>query len=100
MKKTMIFTADGDTYLSVVYKPGEVTHRNVRLDSTLYYAEITGNEQNGFAVRFHLPYFMKYNKGGFISKQSALNYEQDICDAHFDDFIASEPEEIYESVIA
>ena len=96
----MIFTADGDTYVSVVYKPGEITHRHVKLDNTLYYAEITGNEKNGFAVRFHLPYFVKYNKGGFISKQSAINYEQDIYDAHFDEYIAGDPEELYETGIA
>ncbi|MBP3854213.1 MAG: hypothetical protein IK990_01190 [Ruminiclostridium sp.] len=100
MKTTMIFAESGDTYLSVNYKPGEVTHRNIKLQNTLYYAEITGSEESGFAVRFHLPYFRMYDKGGFISKQSALNYEQDILDAHFDDFIAGEPEELFETGIA
>ncbi len=100
MKTTMIFTADGDTYISVVYKPGEVTHKNVKTESTLYYAELTGNDKTGYAVRFHLPYFAKFNKSGFFTKQSALNYEQDIFDSYFEDYIAGEPEEIYRTGIA
>ncbi|MBO6230952.1 MAG: hypothetical protein J6O50_10345 [Ruminiclostridium sp.] len=94
MKTTMIFAESGDTYLSVAYKPGEVTQKNVKLQSTLHYAEINGSEMNGFSVRFRIPYFRKYDRAGFISKQSAVNYEQDILDEHFGDFLAEDPSEL------
>ncbi len=97
MKTTMIFSASGDTYVNVAYKPGEVTRKDVKLQTTLYYADMTGSDETGYTVRFHLPYFKKYNKGGFISKQSALNYEQDILDAYFEDFVAGDPAELSES---
>ena len=100
MKTTMIFTAEGDTYLSVAYKQGEVTQKAVRPESTLFFAEIDGSEENGFSVKFHLPFFKRFNRGGFISKQSALNYEQDIFDEHFDDYVADDPSELYETGIA
>lgn len=97
MKTTMIFTESGDTFLSVVYKPGEITQKNVKLNSTLYYAEIVGSQEKGFAVRFKLPYFKQFDKNGFISRTSALNYEQDILDANIDDFIAMDPDELRET---
>ena len=96
MKTTMIFTESGDTFISVAYKPGEVTQKNVKLNSTLYYAELIGTDKSGYSVRFHLPYFMQYSRSGFLSKQSALKYEQDIFDSHFLDFLAGEPSELYE----
>lgn len=97
MKKTLIFTEPGDTYLTVVWKPGEVTQRDIKLHNTLYFAEIAGNSDNAFWVRFHIPFFKKFNKGGFISKQSACNYIQDILDGYFDDYISYE---YFESGIA
>lgn len=100
MKTTMIFTESGDTFLSVTYKPGEVTQKNVKLSSTLYFAELIGSDKSGYSVSFKLPFFGKFSRGGFISKRSALVYEQDILDRHFDDFIAGEPAELYESGIA
>ena len=100
MKKTLIFAGTGDTYLSVVYKPGEITHRDIKLQNTLYYAEIIETREHGFMVRFHIPFFKAYDRGGFISKQSALNYEQDILDAHFDEFAKGYPDELYETGIA
>lgn len=90
----MIFTAEGDTYLSVAYKPGEITQKAVKPENTLFFAEIDGSEQTGFGVRFHLPFFRKFNRSGFISKQSALNYEQDIFDTHFDAYVADDPAEL------
>ncbi len=100
MKTTMIFTAEGDTYLSVAYKPGEVTQRTVRPESTLFFAEVGGSEETGFSVKFHLPFFKRFNRDGFISKQSALNYEQDIFDEHFDAYVADDPAELSETGIA
>ncbi|MBR5089017.1 MAG: hypothetical protein IK093_06280 [Ruminiclostridium sp.] len=97
MKTTLIFAGSGETYLSVVFKQGEITHRNIKQYSTLYYADITDSDKDGFSVRFHLPYFRKFNKSGFISKQSALNYEQDILDAHFEEYLAEDPDELYEN---
>ena len=90
MKKTLIFTENGDTYLTVVCKPGEITQKDVKLNNTYYYAELVGNEENGFSVRFHVPFFRQFNKNGFMSKQSAYNYEQDILDDHFNGFISEE----------
>ena len=96
----MIFTESGETFLSVAFKPGEITQRDIRLNSTLEYAEIIGSQEKGYSVRFRLPYFRQFDRAGFISKQSALNYEQDILDAHFDEYIADEPDELYETGIA
>ena len=96
MKTTMIFTETGDTFISVTYKPGEVTQKNVKQSSTLYYAELIGSDKSGYSVSFKLPFFRQYSRSGFISKQSALNYEQDIFDSHFVDFLAGEPAELYE----
>ena len=93
-------TETGDTFISVAYKPGEVTQKNVRLNSTLWYAEVIGTDKSGYSVRFHLPYFKEFSRGGFLSRQSALKYEQDIFDAHFADFLADDPTELCESVIA
>ena len=94
MKTTMIFTESGETFLSITLKPGEVTQKELRNENTLSFAEITGSEKTGLAVRFALPFFAQYNKDGFISKQSALNYEQDILDAHFDEYFAGDHEEL------
>jgi len=100
MKTTMIFTESGDTFLSVAYKPGEVTQKNVKQSCTLYFAELIGSEKSGYSVSFKLPFFGQFNRSGFISKRSALVYEQDILDKHFGDFLAGEPSELYESGIA
>ena len=100
MKTTMIFTENGETFLSVTYKEGEITKRNIRLRSTLLFADILGSQEKGFSVRFQIPYFRQFDKSGFISKQSALNYEQAVLDEHIDDFIADDPEELYETGIA
>ena len=100
MKTTMIFTESGDTFISVTYKPGEVTQKNVKLNSTLYFAELIGSDKSGYSVSFKLPFFRQFSRGGFISKRSALVYEQDILDKHFGDFLAGEPAELYESGIA
>ena len=97
MKTTLIFTASGDTFLNVSYKEGEVTQKEIRLQTTLCYAFMIGTEETGYTVRFQIPYFRKFNKGGFISKQSALNYEQDILDEYFEDFVSGDPAELYES---
>jgi|GEM_PF-3280134 len=100
MKTTMIFTAEGDTYISVAYKPGEITSKTVKPQTTFCFAELGGSEENGFFVRFRLPFFRRFNREGFISKQSALNYEQDIFGKHFDAYMAEEPSELYETGIA
>ena len=94
MKTTMIFTAEGDTYLSVAYKPVEAAGKGIKPLSTLYFAETTGSEKHGFSVRFRLPFFERYSRSGFLTKQSALNYQQDIFDKYFEDYIADSPAEM------
>ena len=100
MKTTMIFAGNGDTFLYVACKPGEITHRNIRLQSTLDFAEIIPDGEGAYAVRFRIPYFARYNKSGFISKQSALNYEQDMLDAHFDEYVENDASELCADDIA
>lgn len=97
MKTTLIFTESGETFLSITLKPGEVTQKELKNENTLCFAEITGNEKTGLAVKFAVPFFSQYNKDGFISRQSALNYEQDILDAHFGEYFAGDHEELLAS---
>ena len=94
MKTTMIFAAEGDTYLSVTYKPAEAADKGTKLLNTLYFAEMSGSNEHGFSVRFRLPFFERFSRKGFITKHSALKYQQEIFDKYFDDYLADEPAEL------
>ncbi len=94
MKTTMIFTAEGDTYLSVAYKPVEAAAKGIKPLNTLYFAELCGTQERGFSVRFRLPYFRRFSRGGFISKQSALQYQQSVFDRYSEDYFSDTPAEL------
>ncbi len=94
MKTTMIFTAEGDTYLSVAYKPVEAAAKGIKQLSTLFFAETCGSEERGFSVRFRLPYFERFSRSGFISKQSALHYQQSVFDRYSQEYFSDTPAEL------
>ena len=100
MKTTMIFTAEGETFVTVSYKPGEVTKKNIRPLVTLDFAETVGSEETGYSVKFGPQYFKKFDRTGFATKQSALNHVQDIVEGYFDAYIEKDPPELYETNIA
>ena len=99
MKTTVIIEKNGSMYLTVAYKPGEVTSRNVRPLSTLCIADVSEIPGTGFSVRFRKPYFKRFDKEGFLSLKSAVDYEQDILDSNLDDYISTEPEELMEPAV-
>ena len=94
MKTTIIIAKNGDTYITLAYKPAEVLNKDIKLNSTLRFGEVVNNDMLGFSVRFQIPFFQKFDKDGFKSKLSAVSYEQDILDKHLGEFIASDPLEL------